>query len=157
MIHVGASTETAMKEKKDRVEDALHATRAAVEEGIVPGGGVALVRALEALDGVRLKGDAKHAKDLVKRAISAPLRQIATNAGLDGNVVLEETREKTGAKGMNVATEKWVDMFKDGVVDPAKVIRSALSNASSVVGLMLTTETVVTEIKDDDVVDGAVS
>ncbi len=157
VIHVGANTETAMKEKKDRVEDALHATRAAVEEGIVPGGGVALVRAIEALDGVKLRGDAKLAKDLVKRAISAPLRQIATNAGLDGNVVLEETREKTGAKGMNVATGEWVDMFKDGIVDPAKVIRSALSNAASIVGLMLTTETVVTDIKDDHAVEGAVS
>lgn len=158
VIHVGASTETAMKEKKDRVEDALHATRAAVEEGIVPGGGVALVRAIEALDDVKLKGDQKLARDLVRRAISAPLRQIATNAGLDGNVVLEETREKSGSKGMNVATGKWVDMFKDGIVDPAKVIRSALTHASSIVGLMLTTETVVTELKDEgDAVEGAVS
>ena len=150
IVHVGAETETAMKEKKDRVEDALHATRAAVEEGIVPGGGVALVRALEALEELRVRGDRKFGVEIVRRAITAPLRQIADNAGLDGNVVLEETLEKGGAIGLNVATHEWGDMFKAGIIDPTKVVRSCLQNAASVVGLMLTTETAVTEMKDKD-------
>ena len=148
VVHVGAETETALKEKKDRVEDALHATRAAVEEGIVPGGGVALVRALAAVQELRLPGDRKFGREVVARAITAPLRQIADNAGLDGNVVLEETLEKSGAHGLNVATGEWGDLIKAGIIDPAKVVRCALQNASSVVGLMLTTETVVTELKD---------
>jgi chaperonin GroEL len=158
VVHVGASTETALKEKKDRVEDALHATRAAVEEGIVPGGGVALVRALAALDGLKLPGDQKFGRDVVRRAISAPLRQIADNAGLDGNVVLEETLEQQGGKGLNVLTGEWGDMTRMGIIDPTKVTRSALQNAASIVGLMLTTETVVTERKDKDhEVEGALS
>jgi len=158
VVHVGASTETALKEKKDRVEDALHATRAAVEEGIVPGGGVALVRARAALDGLKLPGDQKFGRDVVQRAISAPLRQIADNAGLDGNVVLEETMEQTGGKGLNVLTGEWGDMTKMGIIDPTKVTRSALQNAASIVGLMLTTETVITERKDKEhEVEGALS
>jgi chaperonin GroEL len=158
VIHVGANTETALKEKKDRVEDALHATRAAIEEGIVPGGGVALVRTLGALDGLKLSGDQKFGRDVVRKAITAPLRQIADNAGLDGNVILEETLEQTGNKGLNVLTGEWGDMVKMGVIDPTKVTRSALQHAASIVGLMLTTETVVTELKDkDQQVEGALA
>jgi chaperonin GroEL len=158
VVHVGASTETALKEKKDRVEDALHATRAAVEEGIVPGGGVALVRARESLDGLKLPGDQKFGRDVVRRAISAPLRQIADNAGLDGNVVLEETLEQTAGKGLNVLSGEWGDMIRMGIIDPTKVTRSALQNAASIVGLMLTTETVITERKDKEhEVEGALS
>ncbi len=158
VVHVGADTETALKEKKDRIEDALHATRAAVEEGIVAGGGIALVRALAAVEDLRLKGDQKFGRDVVLRAMRAPLRQIADNAGLDGNVVLEETLEKKGNQGLNVATGEWGDMLKMGIIDPAKVVRTALQNAGSVVGLMLTTETVVTELKDKEhEVEGALT
>jgi len=158
VVHVGAETETALKEKKDRVEDALSATRAAVEEGVVAGGGVALVRALAALDGLNLRGDKKFGRDVVKKAIVAPLRQIADNAGLDGNVILEETLEKKGNRGMNVATGTWCDLVKEGIIDPAKVSRTALQNAASIVGLMLTTETVVTEMPDaEKKVSGALS
>ncbi|GJM20845.1 MAG: 60 kDa chaperonin 2 [Planctomycetota bacterium] len=149
VVHVGAETETAMKEKKDRVEDALHATRAAVAEGVVPGGGVALARCIAALEGLRLRGDQKFGRDVIVRALGAPLRQIASNAGLDGNVVFEETLEKKGNQGLNVATGDWGDMVKMGIIDPVKVVRSALQHAASIVGLMLTTETVVTELQDD--------
>ena len=158
IVYVGAETETALKEKKDRVEDALHATRAAVEEGIVPGGGVALVRAMAALDDLKLPAEQKFGRDVVRRAITSPLRQIADNAGLDGNVVLEETLEQKGSHGLNVLTGEWGDLVKTGIIDPTKVTRSALQNAASIVGLMLTTETVVTERKEDkDKVEGAVS
>jgi chaperonin GroEL len=158
VIHVGANTETALKEKKDRVEDALHATRAAVEEGIVPGGGVALVRALPALDELRLKGDQKFGRDVLRKALSSPLRQLVDNAGLDGNVVLEETLEQSGSRGLDVLSGQWGDMVKMGIIDPTKVTRTALQNAASVVGLMLTTETVVTERKDaEHEVEGALS
>jgi chaperonin GroEL len=158
IVHVGAQTETALKEKKDRVEDALHATRAAVEEGVVPGGGVALARALRALDELRLKGDQKFGRDVLRKAMTAPLRQIANNAGLDGNVVLEETLEKKGNQGLNVLTGEWGDMMSMGIIDPTKVTRSALQHAASIVGLMLTTETVVTELKDEEhEVEGALS
>src|SRR5262245_18633755 len=158
VVHVGAETETALKEKKDRVEDALHATRAAVEEGIVPGGGVALVRALASLDDLKLPSEQKFGRDVVRRAITSPLRQIADNAGLDGNVVLEETLEQKGTHGLNVLTGEWGDLVKTGIIDPTKVTRSALQNAASVVGLMLTTETVITERKEEkDKVEGAVS
>ncbi len=150
VVHVGAETETALKEKKDRIEDALHATRAAIAEGVVAGGGIALVRAIEAVRGLRLPGDQKFGRDVVMRAMRAPLRQIADNAGLDGNVILEETLEKKSNQGLNVATGEWGDMLKMGIIDPAKVVRSALQNAGSVVGLMLTTETVVTELKDKE-------
>jgi len=155
VIHVGADTESAMKEKKDRVEDALHATRAALEEGIVPGGGIALARASAAVEELRLPGDQKFGRDVVVRAIRSPLRQIAENAGMDGNVVLEETLEKKGGFGLNVATGEWGDMYKMGIIDPVKVVRSALQNANSVVGLMLTTETAVTELKKEHEVQGA--
>jgi chaperonin GroEL len=158
VVHVGADTELALKEKKDRIEDALNATRAAIEEGIVSGGGVALVRAISAVEDLRLPGDQKFGRDVVIRAMRAPLRQIADNAGLDGNVILEETLEKKGNYGLNVATGEWGDMLKMGIIDPAKVVRTALQNAGSVVGLMLTTETVVTELKDKEhEVAGAVS
>ena len=158
VVHVGGTSETVMKERKDRIDDALHATRAAVQEGIVPGGGVALVRATKALDGLRLSGDQKFGRDLVRKAITAPLRQLADNAGLDGNVVLEETLEKTGNIGLDVSTGEWVDMFKAGIVDPAKVVRSALEHSASIVGLMLTTEAVVTELKDEEKhVEGALA
>jgi chaperonin GroEL len=158
IVYVGAETETALKEKKDRVEDALHATRAAVEEGIVPGGGVALVRALAALADLKLPAEQKFGRDVVRRAITAPLRQIADNAGLDGNVVLEETLEQKGSHGLNVLTGEWGDLVKTGIIDPTKVTRSALQNAASIVGLMLTTETVITERKDDKAkVEGAIS
>ncbi|MGQ0553469.1 MAG: chaperonin GroEL [Planctomycetota bacterium] len=158
VVHVGANTEIALKEKKDRVEDALHATRAAIEEGVVPGGGVALVRSLKSLDGLRLSGDQKFGRDVVRAAITAPLRQIANNAGLDGNVVLEETLEQSGNRGLNVLTGEWCDMVATGIIDPTKVTRTALQHASSVVGLMLTTETVVTELKDSEPeIEGALS
>ncbi|MDG2150130.1 MAG: chaperonin GroEL [Planctomycetota bacterium] len=150
VVHVGADTETALKEKKDRIEDALNATRAAIEEGIVPGGGIALVRALSVTESLRLPGDQKFGRDVVARAMQAPLRQIAENAGLDGNVILEETLEKKGNQGLNVATGTWGNMLEMGIIDPAKVVRSALQNAGSVVGLMLTTETVVTELKSKE-------
>ncbi len=158
VVHVGASTETVMKEKKDRIDDALHATRAAVQEGIVPGGGVALVRCVDALEDLRLRGDQKFGRDVVRAAITAPLRQIADNAGIDGNVLLEETRETKGNQGLDVSTGEWTDLVKSGIVDPTKVVRTALQNAASVVGLMLTTETVVTELKDKEhEVEGALS
>jgi chaperonin GroEL len=145
VIHVGAATETEMKEKKARVEDALHATRAAVEEGIVPGGGVALMRALEKLDKTELEGDRKFGWDLIKRAAEEPLRQIAVNAGLDGSIVTQKVREGKGAFGFNAATEQYEDLMKAGVIDPVKVVRSALQNAASVSSLMLTTEALVAE------------
>ena len=150
IVHVGADTETALKEKKDRIEDALNATRAAIEEGIVPGGGLALLRAIPVAEALRLPGDQKFGRDVVVRAMRAPLCQIADNAGLDGKVILEETLEKKGAQGLNVATGKWGNMLDMGIIDPAKVVRSALQNAGSVVSLMLTTETVVTELKDKE-------
>ncbi|HKE02164.1 MAG TPA: chaperonin GroEL, partial [Planctomycetota bacterium] len=148
VIRVGATTETEMKEKKMRVEDALHATRAAVEEGVVPGGGVALIRAQAALDGVKAKGDERFGIDILRRAIEEPMRQIAENAGHDGSVVVEEVRERKGAEGFNALTGKYEDLVKAGVLDPTKVVRAALQNASSIAGLMLTTDTLVTNLKD---------
>src|SRR5262245_12398297 len=145
VVHVGAATETEMKEKKARVEDALHATRAAVEEGIVPGGGVALLRALPALDKTTLEGDKKFGWDLIKRAVEEPLRQISANAGLDGSIVVQKVKEGKGAFGFNAATETYEDLLKAGVIDPAKVVRSALQNAASVSSLMLTTEAMVAD------------
>jgi chaperonin GroEL len=145
VVQVGAATETEMKEKKARVEDALHATRAAVEEGIVPGGGVALLRALNALDKTTLEGDKKFGWDLVKRAIEEPLRQISANAGLDGSIVVQKVREGKGGFGFNAATETYEDLLKAGVIDPVKVVRSALQNAASVSSLMLTTEALVAD------------
>src|SRR5438105_262030 len=150
LIQVGAATETEMKEKKARVEDALHATRAAVEEGIVPGGGVALVRARKALDKLKVDGDAKVGVNVIKRALEEPFRQIVFNAGLESSVILNEVRLKGGNFGFDARTEKVVDMLKEGIIDPAKVTKQALQNASSIAGLMLTTEALVSEIKEDE-------
>jgi len=148
VIHVGASTETEMKEKKARVEDALHATRAAVEEGIVPGGGVALLRCQEAISSLKLKGDEKTGADILYRAIEAPLRTLCENAGVNAALIVEKVKEAKGNIGYNVATGNYEDLIKAGVVDPAKVTRSAIQHASSISGLLLTTEWLTTEIKE---------
>jgi chaperonin GroEL len=145
VVRVGAATEAELKEKKARVEDALHATRAAVEEGILCGGGVALIRAEKALDDVKIEGDAALGVDLVRQALTAPLRQIAANAGAEPAVALARVREKTGDFGFNAATEEYGDLVKAGIIDPTKVVRAALQNASSVAGLLLTTEAAVSE------------
>ncbi len=150
VINVGAATETEMKEKKARVEDALHATRAAVEEGIVPGGGVALVRAQKALDKLVLEGDEAIGMAIVSRAIEAPLRQLANNAGLEGALIVQEVKKRKGNEGLNIATGEYVDLVKAGVVDPTKVTRSALQNASSISALLLTTEALITEIPEKE-------
>src|SRR5213078_2650142 len=149
VIKVGAATETEMKEKKARVEDAMHATKAAVEEGIVPGGGVALIRAAKALDGLKLGGDQQIGVNIVKRAIEEPMRWIATNAGLEASVLLNEVKQKGGNWGFDARNEKAADMIESGVIDPAKVVRSALQNASSIASLLLTTEALVSEIPED--------
>ncbi len=145
VINVGAATEPEMKEKKARVEDALNATRAAVEEGIVPGGGVALVRCIPALDKVKIKADQKLGVKIVQRALEEPLRQIVNNAGYEGSVVVERIKNEKGAFGFNAETEKYEDLLKAGVIDPTKVVRYALQNAASVAALMLTTEVMVAE------------
>jgi len=145
VIKVGAATEVEMKEKKARVEDAMHATRAAVEEGIVPGGGVALVRAAAALDGLKLDEEEQVGVRVVRRALEEPARWIAQNAGWDGAVVLDKIRNNKGAYGFNAATEQFEDLVKAGIIDPTKVVRTALQNASSVAGLLLTTEAMVSE------------
>jgi chaperonin GroEL len=149
-INVGAATETEMKEKKARVEDALHATRAAVEEGIVPGGGTALIRCEKAIEALSLEGDEKVGASIILRSLSAPLRQLVHNAGLEGAIVVEKVRGLKSTEGLNVATGEYVDMFKDGIVDPTKVTRSALQNASSIAGLLLTTEAVIVEIPEPE-------
>ena len=146
VINVGAATETEMKEKKARVEDALHATRAAVEEGIVPGGGVALIRAQKALDSLKLTGDEAIGAGIIRRAIEQPLRTLADNAGQEGALIVQEVKKRSGSQGYNVATGEYEDLIKAGVVDPAKVTRSALQNAASISGLLLTTEALITEI-----------
>jgi chaperonin GroEL len=150
VINVGAATETEMKEKKARVEDALHATRAAVEEGIVPGGGVALIRAQKVLANLKLEGDEAIGAQIVNRAVEAPLRQLADNAGLEGALIVQEVKKGKGNEGYNVATGAYEDLVKAGVVDPTKVTRSALQNASSISGLLLTTEALVTEIPEKE-------
>ncbi len=151
VINVGAATETEMKEKKARVEDALHATRAAVEEGIVPGGGVALLRCLTAIEGVKTDSDDERiGVDIVKRAIEAPTRALADNAGVEGSVVVQEIKKRKGNEGYNVSTGVYEDLVKAGVVDPKKVTRAALQNASSIAGLLLTTECLVTEIPEKE-------
>jgi chaperonin GroEL len=153
VINVGAATETEMKEKKARVEDALHATRAAVEEGVVPGGGVALLRASAALEKTRgsAKGvDQKTGVEIVRRSLSEPMRQIARNAGLEGSVVVQKVLEKTGSFGFNARTEEYTDLVKDGVIDPTKVVRTAIENASSIAGLLLTTEAMITELPEEE-------
>jgi chaperonin GroEL len=154
VINVGAATETEMKEKKARVEDALHATRAAVEEGIVPGGGVALIRAQASIGDLGLTGDEKTGAEIVARAIEAPLRQLAANAGMEGALIVAEVKKGTGNHGYNVATAKYEDLIKAGVVDPAKVTRSALQNAASISGLLLTTECLIADIPKEEKADG---
>jgi chaperonin GroEL len=155
VIKVGAATEAELKEKKARVEDALNATRAAVEEGIVPGGGVALLRCDGALDDLKLEGDEAMGADIVRKALPTPLRQIAENAGQDGAVVAAKVAEKTGAFGFNAATEDYGDLIKAGIVDPTKVIRVALQNAASVAGLLITTEAAVTDKPEKKAAGGA--
>ncbi|HEX3800734.1 MAG TPA: chaperonin GroEL [Verrucomicrobiae bacterium] len=150
VINVGAATETEMKEKKARVEDALHATRAAVEEGIVPGGGVALIRCLAAIEALKLHGDEQIGADIVKRAVESPLRTLAHNAGVEGSIVIQEVKKRKGNEGYNVATDEYVDLVKAGVVDPKKVTRSALQNAASIAGLLLTTECLITELPEKE-------
>src|SRR5216117_395141 len=151
IINVGAATETEMKEKKARVEDALHATRAAVEEGIVPGGGVALLRCLAAMDTVKPQNDDERiGVDIVKRAVEYPTRVLADNAGVEGSVVVQEVKKRKGNEGYNVSTGVYEDLVKAGVVDPKKVTRTALQNAASIAGLLLTTECLVTEIPEKE-------
>ncbi len=151
VINVGAATETEMKEKKARVEDALHATRAAVEEGIVPGGGVALLRAQKALENIKgLERDEKIGVQIVRRAIEEPTRQLADNGGAEGALVVEEVKKRKGNEGYDVATGEYTDLVKAGIVDPTKVTRSALQNAASIAGLLLTTEALVTEIPEKE-------
>jgi chaperonin GroEL len=150
VIKVGAQTEAAMKEKKDRVDDALHATRAAVEEGIVPGGGVALIRCQKAVEdcAATLCGDEKIGAEILGRAMEAPLRQLVQNAGLEAALIVEKVKLAEGNNGYNVATGAFVDLVEAGVLDPAKVTRSALQNAASIAGLLLTTECMITEIPE---------
>ncbi len=152
IINVGAATEAEMNEKKARVEDALHATRAAVEEGIVPGGGVAFIRAIPAIDEARkkAKGDEKVGVDIIAKVLESPLRQIASNTGVDGSVVVEEVKELSANMGYDANTGNYVDMIDKGIVDPSKVSRVALQNAASVAGLLLTTETIITELKEEE-------
>jgi chaperonin GroEL len=150
VIKVGAATETEMKEKKARVEDAMHATKAAVEEGIVPGGGVALLRAMSAVEKVKAEGDVAVGVRIILRSLEEPARQIVANAGLEGSVIVKELKEKGSNFGFNAQTEEVVDMLKAGIIDPAKVTKQALVNASSIAGLMLTTEALVSEIKEEE-------
>ncbi len=151
VINVGAATETEMKEKKARVEDALHATRAAVEEGIVAGGGVAFIRAQKAIENMRgLDADEKVGVQIVRRAIEEPMRQLANNAGAEGALIVEEVKKRKGNEGYDVAKGEYVDLVKAGIVDPTKVTRSALQNAASIAGLLLTTEALVTEIPEKE-------
>ena len=148
VVNVGAATEVEMKEKKARFEDALAATRAAIEEGIVPGGGIALLRAADALDSLELDGDQETGRNIIRRSLLSPVRAIAENAGMEGSVVVAKVQEAEGNFGFNAATTEYGDMLADGVVDPTKVVRSALQNASSIAGLLLTTETLITEIEE---------
>ena len=163
VINVGGATEAEVNERKARVEDALNATRAAVEEGIVPGGGVALVRTISKVEELRkkLRGDEKMGADIIARAIEAPLRQIVSNTGGEGSVIIEEVKEKSTNTGFDANTSEFVDMFERGIIDPTKVSRTALQNAASIAGLMLTTDVMVTELKEDDdeenPVEGSVS
>jgi len=150
VIKVGAATEVEQKEKQHRVEDALHATRAAVEEGIVPGGGVALVRAMKVLDKVEAGGEEVIGVRILQKALQAPLVQIAQNAGKDGTVILAEVQKKEGNIGYNAATDEYVDMLKTGIIDPLKVTRSALQNAASAAAMLLTTEAAVVELPEKE-------
>ncbi len=151
VINVGAATETEMKEKKARVEDALHATRAAVEEGVVAGGGVALLRCQSALDELNLEGDEKVGVQIIRDSLEAPVRQLVANAGLEGSIVVQEIKKaKSPTHGFNVATRQYTDLVKAGILDPAKVVRTAIQNAASIAGLLLTTECMVTEIPEEE-------
>jgi len=151
IINVGAATESEMKEKKARVEDALHATRAAVEEGIVPGGGVALLRCIKDLESIDLKGDEKTGADIVRRSLESPIRQLAFNAGLEGSVIVDHlSQEKDAAFGYDFNSDQYVDMIKAGIIDPAKVTRTALQNAASIAALLLTTECLVTDVPEKE-------
>ena len=150
VVNVGAATEVEMKEKKARVEDALHATRAAVEEGIIPGGGVALLRAQDALDKLKLKGGQSVGVDILRRALEAPIRQICENAGAEPSIVVQNVRDGKGAHGFDARDESYVDMFEAGIIDPTKVARVAVENASSIAGMILTTEAAVTEIPEKE-------
>ena len=149
VIKVGAATETEMKEKKARVEDAMHATKAAVEEGIVPGGGVALIRASKVLKELKLEGDQQLGVNIVARAIEEPMRWIASNAGQEGSIVVQKVREMKDDEGFNALTDTYENLVKAGVIDPAKVVRSALQNASSIASLLLTTEALICEIPEE--------
>ncbi len=148
VINIGAATESEMKEKKDRVDDALHATRAAVEEGIVPGGGVALIRVQKALDKLALEGDEAVGAEIVRKACEAPLRQLVSNAGIEGALVVQEVKKSKLSVGYDVATGEYVDMVAAGIIDPTKVTRSALQNAASIAGLLLTTECMITDLPE---------
>jgi chaperonin GroEL len=150
VVHVGAATEVELKEKKARVEDALAATKSAVEEGIVPGGGVALLRAQASLASLEAKGDERSGIDIVSHALETPLRTIASNAGAEGSIVVERVRTQKGAMGYNAATGQYEDLFESGIVDPTKVTRSALQNAVSIASLVLTTEAVVTDTPEEE-------
>jgi chaperonin GroEL len=150
VIKVGGNTEAEVKQKKALVEDALNATRSALQEGIVPGGGVALLRAADALEELNLKGDERFGKLILEKALETPLAQIADNAGQDGSVVVEMVRERGGSVGYDALAGEYVDMFQAGIIDPTKVVRSALQNAASIAGLLLTTDSMVTEVKEDE-------
>ena len=145
VIRVGAATETELREKKHRLEDALSATRAAVEEGIIPGGGTAFVRALPVLDTIKLEGDEKVAIDIIRQALVEPLRLIASNAGVEGSVVVEKVKEAQGNTGYDALHREYKDMVANGIIDPVKVTRSALQNAASIAAMVLTTETLIAE------------
>ena len=150
MVKGGAPTETEMKEKKARVEDALHATRAAIEEGIVAGGGVALLRAQKALDAISGSTEFNAGVSIIRKAIEEPLRRIAENAGIDGSIVVDKVKNSKGSMGFNAQTEEYEDLIKAGVIDPTKVVRCALQNAASISGLMLTTEALIAEVPDEN-------
>jgi chaperonin GroEL len=150
VINVGAATETEMKEKKARVEDALHATRAAVEEGIVPGGGVALIRCIDTVEKLKLSGDEAIGAQIVRRALEEPLRKLSDNGGYEGSIVVQDVRKRKGNEGFDVDKGEYVDMVKAGIIDPTKVTRSALQNASSIAGLLLTTECLITELPEKE-------
>ncbi len=155
VIYVGAATETEMKEKKARVEDALNATKAAVEEGIVPGGGTAFIRCIPALDGVEAEGDEKHGVDIIRRALEEPLRQIANNAGFEGSIIVEKVKAESGSVGFDAAAGEIKDLMEAGIIDPKKVSRTALQNAASISGLLLTTEAMVAEKPKEEKGGGA--
>ncbi|MCZ6596354.1 MAG: chaperonin GroEL, partial [Planctomycetota bacterium] len=157
VIQVGGDTETEMKSRKALVEDALSSTRAAIEEGIVAGGGVALLRSIEAVENTRTRGEERFGRFIVEKALIAPAWWIVQNAGADGSVVVETVREKGPRIGYNALDHEYVDMFKAGIIDPAKVVRSALQNAASIAGLLLTTDSLVTEIKEDKAVEGSLA